>query len=200
MIVLGAQWCHDSRAVAAQFSKSEMQTILDKEYEVAFIDVGYLEDRRDITQNFSYPTYFATPTVMIVDPISQKLVNLASLPKWSSGASVKYDEYIKDFGNISAMLGSTGVQSLTKELSQFEETQSQRLASAYQVLGPLLAKDEQKTLTDKQAFYDLWEQVKDFRTQLQKDIHRLRTTHPSKLNSKIIKSSVQIKQPWELLK
>lgn len=197
MVVLGAQWCHDSRAVAAQFSKPEMQEILNREYELAFIDVGYLEDRREITEYFGYPTYFATPTVMIIEPISGQIVNLDSLPKWSSGASVPYEEYLKDFANPTSLLGSTGVQALTPELKAFEQSQAERLALAYKKMGPDLFKDVNKTLEDSKDFYALWDEARQFRGQLQKSIHMLRKTHPSALTKQMIEQEVQAKQSWE---
>ena len=197
MVVLGAQWCHDSRAVSAQFSKPEMQEILNSEYEIAFIDVGYLEDRRTITEHFGYPTYFATPTVMIIEPISGQIVNLDSLPKWSSGASVPYEEYLKDFANPASLLGSTGVQALTPELKAFEQSQAERLALAYQKMGPDLLKDVNKTLKDSKDFYALWDEARQFRGQLQKSVHKLRKTHPAALTSQMIEQEVQARQSWE---
>lgn len=197
MVVLGAQWCHDSRAVAAQFSKPEMQKILNREYELAFIDVGYLEDRRAITVHFGYPTYFATPTVMIIEPISGQIVNLDSLPKWSSGASVPYEEYLKDFANPTSLLGSTGVQALTPELKAFEKSQAERLSLAYKKMGPDLLKDVNKTLEDSKGFYALWDEARQFRGQLQKSIHKLRKIHPSALTIQMIEQEVQAKQSWE---
>lgn len=197
MVVLGAQWCHDSRAVAAQFSKPEMQKILNREYELAFIDVGYLEDRRAITEHFGYPTYFATPTVMIIEPISGQIVNFDSLPKWSSGASVPYEEYLKDFANPTSLLGSTGVQALTPELKAFEKSQAERLSLAYKKMGPDLLKDVNKTLEDSKGFYALWNEARQFRGQLQKSIHKLRKIHPSALTIQMIEQEVQAKQSWE---
>ncbi|MEC8419069.1 MAG: thioredoxin family protein, partial [Pseudomonadota bacterium] len=64
LVVLGAQWCHDSTGLAKRFSSNEMQRILTPHYETVFVDVGMLEDRRNITERFNYPIYYATPTVM----------------------------------------------------------------------------------------------------------------------------------------
>jgi len=77
-----------------------MQTVLSRRYVTQFIDVGYLEDRRDITNLVGYPNYFATPTVLIVDPISNTLVNMNSLKKWQSADSVELPIYIEQFSRF----------------------------------------------------------------------------------------------------
>jgi hypothetical protein len=100
LIVLGAQWCHDSVGLAENFSTDEMQTVLTARYVTQFIDVAYLEDRRDITNLVGYPNYFATPTVLIVDPVSNTIVNMDSLKEWQSADSVDLEIYIEQFSRF----------------------------------------------------------------------------------------------------
>ena len=53
LLVLGAQWCHDSKGLAQKFSTPEMQKILTENYQTLFIDVGYLEKGFDVVKQLS---------------------------------------------------------------------------------------------------------------------------------------------------
>ena len=103
MFVLGAQWCHDSRGLAANFSKPAMQEILQQKYETLFIDVGFLKDRRNVTERFDYPAYFATPTVLIIAPDTKQLLNQSSLQIWQAADSVDFDTYLNQFSDIASL-------------------------------------------------------------------------------------------------
>jgi hypothetical protein len=141
LIVLGAQWCHDSVGLAQRFSTDEMHTLLSERFETQFIDVGYLEDRRDITNLVGYPTYFATPTVLIVDPELNTVMNMDSLKIWQSADSVELSVYIESFSawNKNDNESKASKKSSSEVLAKFEQEQSERLQQAYKVLSPLLA-------------------------------------------------------------
>lgn len=176
LVVLGAQWCHDSRGLAENFSKPEMQSILNKRFETLFVDVGFLNDRRDVTSMFDYPAYFATPTVLIIDPASGKLINQSSLTTWQSAYSVPFEDYMQHFSSISSdgqgYKKATGPQA--DLLDNFTRTQVDRLYNGYQVLGPLLESDVTGKLDNTDELNRLWFEVREFRMTLQKDIHALR--------------------------
>lgn len=184
MIVLGAQWCHDSVGLSAKFSSEGMQRILNEKYVTQFVDVGYLEDRREITQRFGYPTYFGTPTVLIIEPNTETLLNYNEVSKWQAADSVPFEEYLSYFGSLT---GGPKAQSSSKQsprvnaqVDAFERQQVERLYQAYAVLGPLLKADEDGTLKDKQAFYEKWKAVYKFRSQLQADLVSLKDLVNSK--------------------
>jgi len=169
LVVLGAQWCHDSTGLAKRFSSSEMQRILTSHYETVFIDVGMLEDRRNITERFNYPTYYATPTVMIVDPSSSALLNRASMDIWGNADSIplaQYVDYFSAFANMSEKQKAPMIawQSTPQEAQYYAE-QALRLQEAYDVLNPMLLRDINGDTPD--GFYKLWKETKAFRTELQ---------------------------------
>lgn len=178
LVVLGAQWCHDSRGLASNFSKPALHTILNERFVSIFVDVGNYEDRRDITQRFGYPIYFATPTVLVVDPKTELLMNEDTLSIWQSAYSVDFDKYMSYFAEVGKNEISTDkIARLNdnKGLKRFTEQQVDRLLVAYARLAPLMALEDAGELEDKSEFYALWNEVRDFRSQLQKDLHRLRS-------------------------
>lgn len=175
MIVLGANWCHDSVGLADKFDTPAMTAILDSHYETLFVDVGYLEDFRDITTRFNYPVYFATPTVLIVDPESGQLINRDSIAMWGSAASVPLADYTHYFTEQSTAEPETISDEQKKKLvplEAFAKSQAARLQAAYAILGPMLK--AYKDGREAPAFESTWQEVKGFRTQLQDDITKLR--------------------------
>ncbi|MBF7073286.1 thioredoxin family protein [Glaciecola sp. MH2013] len=215
LIVLGAQWCHDSRGLAASFSDAKMQSILQTQYQTQFIDVGFLEDRRIITEYLGYPTYFATPTVLIVDPNTKTLVNIDTLNIWQNAASVELDTFYRQFSKWSMSSATANnpsstpmALSNTSEYAQrLEKEQSARLQQGYAMLGPLLAESTTKgpnAKANQERFFALWDEVKAFRMALQKDIHFLRSAeHTSSSSQKAeenineIYSRLKQRKSWE---
>lgn len=99
MIVLGANWCHDSRALAGHFEKPRFQTLFDKEYELVYVDTGQKDRNIDIAQRFGLESVEGTPTVFIVSPKGDVL-NLESAPTWRNTATMEEDDvhrYFRDF-------------------------------------------------------------------------------------------------------
>ena len=172
LLVLGAQWCHDSRGLAEQFSTPQMSPILESSFETVFVDVGYLEDRRTLTQKFNYPTYFATPTVMVLNPHNEQHINTDSMDMWAHAASIELEEYVTYFTNYSKHKLSDKVKSEQNSvLTAFANQQAQRLQNAYAVLGPMLK--QSRTGEDPEGFGDMWKAVRSFRIQAMADLTAL---------------------------
>ncbi len=212
LIVLGAEWCHDSVGLASTFSMPEMQAILSAQFETQFIDVGYLEDRREVTNLVGYPNYFATPTVLIVNPDTNQVMNVQSLRTWQSAYSVDFQEYISHFSSwkkeeVATAIEPKNTNAVNRLLAKFEEQQSTRLQNAYAVLGPMLEasndvrankQTELASLYDKDAFYALWDEVKSFRTSVQLSIHQMREQSNDDANTaQLLLSKTPKKQSWE---
>ena len=99
LIVLGANWCHDSRALAGHFAKQRFQTLIDREYELVYVDTGQKDRNVDIAQRFGLDSIEGTPTVFIVSPDGEVL-NLDSAPTWRHAATMEEDDvhrYFRDF-------------------------------------------------------------------------------------------------------
>lgn len=176
LIVMGAQWCHDSRGLAENFAKAELSGIINQHYELIYVDVGYYKDLREISNRFGQAHYFATPTVMIIDPVSETLLNGKDLAIWGSADSVPFDTYLEYFDRY-ANLDSANLPMADTNISaehiltilDFESRQAERLQYAYGILVPdMIREDLSGEMNDE--FTKRWIAVRDYRMQLQKDI------------------------------
>lgn len=189
LFVLGAQWCHDSRGLSEKFSTPGMQKILVDNYQVLFIDVGYLEKGFDVVNQFDLPVYYGTPTVMVVDPNSTKILNRSSMQKWLSADSVhlmEYEEYFESFASSSKELVETNpaMQIYLDEINKFEQHQALRLKEAYGIIGPLLQQyKEGDNKKPSEEFSNKWGQVRELRYRIQNDIQALITQAKSNVTA-----------------
>ena len=78
LVMMGANWCHDSRALASRVYEEPLGTTINEHYETLFVDVGYLENGRDVITSLGSHVYYATPTVLIVDPVSGQVINASN--------------------------------------------------------------------------------------------------------------------------
>lgn len=187
LLVLGAQWCHDSKGLAKKFSAPQMQKILNDNYHVLFIDIGYLEKGFDVVNQFGLPVYYGTPTVMVIEPNSTEILNKASLQKWLNADKVSLNEYVEYFDSFTSnnkvvAKVSQPMQTYLAQINKFEQLQALRIKEAYGVLGPLLK--QYMDSNDKKAsdgFSDKWQQVGDLRYRIQDDIQVLITQAKSNL-------------------
>ena len=181
LVVMGANWCHDSRALAARIYEEPLSTTIDEQYEIIFIDVGYLEKGKDVITRLGIAAYYATPTVLIVEPVSGQVVNAGNRHQWANAASISMQESVEYFGQFTntdlATLQSDEVidedlQHLLMEIDAFEQIQAERLYQAYAVLAPMLKAYKEG---DKNAFSDItWNEVRDYRYKIPIDIEALR--------------------------
>ncbi len=173
LLVLGAQWCHDSRGLASRFSNEKLLDVIESKYHTVFVDVGYLQDRRNITQRFGYPSYFATPTVMVIEPKSEQLLNGDSMDIWAFAASIILEDYIDYFSDDEFHIKTNSeLQNETfTAIQAFANKQAERLNRAYIKLSPMLAQSDAGDAPDE--FVPLWKEVRRFRLALQKDIIEL---------------------------
>jgi thiol-disulfide isomerase/thioredoxin len=170
IVVMGAQWCHDSRGLASQFASKEMLPVLEQ-YEVTYVDVGYYKDLRAISERFGLAHYFATPTVMIINPQTQAVVNTSDMHIWGSADSIPQQEYIDYFTEYASKSESTLPEVSAEHLKviqKFQSDQANRLMLGYTKLIPGLENDD-----ESEEFFDQWRQVRKFRTKLQTDIFAL---------------------------
>jgi hypothetical protein len=179
LVVMGGNWCHDSRALASRLFTEPLSTIIDEHYETLFVDVGYLEKGRDVITSLGIPVYYATPTVLIVDPVSGEVVNAQNRHQWAEAASISMEDSLAYFRQY-ADAGQTAIkrendaqlQELLAEIDAFEQAQAGRLYGAYAVLGPMLQAYKEG---DKEAFSEeLWNEVRDYRYKVPVDLGTLR--------------------------
>ena len=179
LVIAGGNWCHDSRALAARLFSPPLESVIDSYYETLFVDVGYLDKGQDVLARLGVPVYYATPTVLIVDPVSGQVVNANDRHQWGEAASIGMDASVAYFTQYASASENSQVidddielQTLMDEIAVFEQDQADRLYRAYEVVGPMLQAYKEG---DKDAFSEkLWNEVRDYRLQVPLDLEALR--------------------------
>lgn len=99
IIAMGANWCHDSRALAANFQTPRFETLISENYELLYVDVGQKNRNIDIANRFGQDEIAGTPTVFVLSSSGQVL-NADTAPTWRNAASRDADtiyEYFADY-------------------------------------------------------------------------------------------------------
>ena len=179
LVVLGANWCHDSRALAARLHRPPLAELIQQHYELVFVDVGFYDKGRDVLQQFGVAHFYATPTVLIIDPSNQALVNDEDRHIWSNAynidmsSSVRYFEKWATTDSVAdPVANSTQLRQLYMEIDQFERQLADRVAAGYAVVGPMLEAHEAGNAPDE--FDASWTELRDFRMAIPDDIRELR--------------------------
>ena len=179
MVILGATWCHDSRGLAARFSDDTFNQKLNEQYEIQFVDVGYLNTGFDVLEHFGLSVFYGTPTVLIVDPNTGEQLNKQSYMTWFNADSQQdstYENYFQNQSFRDDMLTVEQQQQMDNYLTQiqaFEKRQALILKQAYGVIGPMLHDYKEKDGKTSPHFDAYWDEVRDFRFAVPKSINRL---------------------------
>lgn len=180
LVVMGANWCHDSRALAIRLHKKPLKAVVNENYEIVYVDVGYLDEGRDVISSLGPPVYYATPTVLVIDPVSGLLVNEQNMHQWGDAANISMEESIDYFQlmantDLESLRSSNEIgpelQKLQAEIDAFEEIQAERLYQAYEILGPMLeadARGERDKFSNK-----IWAEVRNYRIKVALDVNEL---------------------------
>jgi len=86
LLVFGANWCHDSRALAAHFEKPRFERLIRENYKLVYVDVGQKNRNIDLVQKFGVDAIVGTPTIFVTSSDGQVL-NLETAPTWRNAAS-----------------------------------------------------------------------------------------------------------------
>jgi len=96
ILVLGANWCHDSRGLAGWFAEPRFAAMLEAKYELVYVDVGHKDRNLDIARRFGIKEIKGTPTVLVLSSAGE-LLNRASAPKWRNAASREEEDIFAYF-------------------------------------------------------------------------------------------------------
>ena len=179
LVVLGANWCHDSRALASRLHRPPLAEIIQQHYELVFVDVGFLDKGRAVLQQFGVAHFYATPTVLIIDPSNRALVNDEDRHIWGNAYSIDMSSSVRYFEKwamsdpvADPVADSTQLRQLYAEIDQFEQQLAERVAAGYAVVGPMLA--AYKAGNAPEEFDASWDELRDFRMAIPDDIRELR--------------------------
>jgi thioredoxin-like negative regulator of GroEL len=103
ILVMGANWCHDSRGLAGWFAQPRFAAMLEAKYELVYVDVGHKDRNIDIARRFGLKSIKGTPTVLVLSS-SGDLLNRQSAPKWRDAASREEDDIFAYFDQFAAEL------------------------------------------------------------------------------------------------
>jgi hypothetical protein len=101
LIILGANWCHDSRDLATWLESPRFKSMLDARYVLVFVDVGKPQtgDGRnlDMARRFGIKTMKTTPLVVIASPTGVRLNSKKDAIGWRNAASRSENEVYRHF-------------------------------------------------------------------------------------------------------
>ena len=179
LVVLGANWCHDSRALAARLHRSPLAEVIQENYELVFVDVGYLDKGRDVVQQFDVAHFYATPTMLIIDPSNRAVVNDEDRHIWGNAYNIDMSASVQYFEKWAAhdsaadpVSDSTRLQQLYADIAQVEQQLADRVAAGYAVVGPMLVAYEAGNAPED--FDARWNELRDFRMAIPGDMRKLR--------------------------
>ena len=91
LAVFGANWCHDSRALAGWLLDAGHAAALDKDFVVAFVDVGKPQEGHgrnlDLAARFGITGLKSTPALVVLDTDGHRLNGLEDSISWRNAAS-----------------------------------------------------------------------------------------------------------------
>ncbi len=103
IIVMGANWCHDSIGLAGWFETPRFKEMLNAKYEVVYVDVGVPQTGHgrnlDIAKRFKAKKIKGTPTVLILSPQGE-LLNKKDAGSWRNAASRSEEDIFTYFARL----------------------------------------------------------------------------------------------------
>jgi len=95
ILIFGANWCGDCRALEAQMHKEDLAALIASNYEVVKIDVGRFNKNRDVGEKYHMPLRHGIPALAVLDP-DGKLLYTMDQGQFSDARQMSY-ESIKEF-------------------------------------------------------------------------------------------------------
>ena len=68
ILVFGANWCPDCRALDAQMHKEELAALIATNYEVVKVDIGRHDKNQDLGEKYHVPLQHGIPALAVLDP------------------------------------------------------------------------------------------------------------------------------------
>lgn len=94
LLVLGANWCHDSRAFAGWLETPRFAALVEASYELVYVNVGMPQTgdghNLDVARRFGLEAMPGTPAVLVIRPDGSP-VNADSAASWRNAASRSED-------------------------------------------------------------------------------------------------------------
>ena len=95
VLVFGANWCPDCRALDAQMHKADLAALIATNYAVVKIDIGRDDKNQDIAERYQVPIKHGIPALAVLDP-GGKLLYAMDQGQFADARHMSY-ESIKEF-------------------------------------------------------------------------------------------------------
>lgn len=106
LLVLGANWCHDSRALAGWLETPRFAALVAARYELVFVDIGMPQTGEgrnlDIARRFGLAVVQGTPALLVLTA-EGRAVNLDTAASWRNAATRSEDAI---HAELTALAGS----------------------------------------------------------------------------------------------
>ena len=103
LVVMGANWCHDSRALAGWLGTPRFASLIEREYELVFVNVGMPQSgdghNLEVAQRFGINELPGTPNLLVVPP-QGVLVNPETATTWRNAASRSEDAIYEELERL----------------------------------------------------------------------------------------------------
>ena len=73
VLVFGANWCKDCRALDAHMSKGELAALLARSFAVVKVDVGRMDRNLDVAKQYGVPVENGIPALAVLDASGEPL-------------------------------------------------------------------------------------------------------------------------------
>ena len=94
LLVMGANWCHDSRALAGWLGTERFTALIDERYELVFVNIGMPQSGDGhnfaVAQRFGLEDLPGTPNLLVLTA-DGTLVNADTAITWRDAASREED-------------------------------------------------------------------------------------------------------------
>ena len=96
LLVMGADWCHDSRALAGMFGSERFAALMATDFVPVYIDAGRpREDAAanvDVARRFGVDRLIGTPNLFVLSADGRLLNDPEDVTRWTDAASRDADE------------------------------------------------------------------------------------------------------------
>jgi len=103
LLVMGANWCHDSRALAGWLATDRFKALIDAQYELVFVNVGMPQSgdghNLKVARRFGINTLPGTPNLLVLTPEGKPL-NADTATSWRNSASRTQDAIYEELAAL----------------------------------------------------------------------------------------------------
>jgi hypothetical protein len=179
MVVLGANWCHDSVGFVTKLQHSDIRKLIDQRYLVQLVNLGFMDQIREIVGHYEIPVIYGTPTVIVVEPVTNTVLNRYSLPFWRNADAISDEDTLDYFSSwtpgqtvLPPPPESPQLAAALADIDAFEGEQAGRIYLAYAELGDIMRDMDADNPSDE--FVRKWTNLEDMRGSITEDLKSLR--------------------------